>query len=371
MCYLIYYGKKMNYPELFTPNAHSDYLIRWIEIVPERTVAIHEVLEKNYLLGKIIKVEQVGAMEVRSNNFRITFETKHGILRIILRKNIQWATLSELETVNNFLKAVRNFGVPTPEIITAKDGREIVESGSSFWQVFAYIPGNYYQGKEDELSAVASAVGILHKALAAIPEDARLKSSSWKLPTEADFKLIFEAAKNDASELGAMIRDNEQIIRDAIDNLLVHKSAIGKSLTQMIHADLHPHNFLFNQDRLTAILDFGDVRLGFRAADAASACHRLVRQYVVCSGKSWNKVLEKGLRTFISNYQTVFPLPAKELALFSEFMALALLRKIKGNLFKYFQKKPDWSYDVAHKEFIKQMNLFAEVETMKEILQKL
>ncbi len=81
-------------------------------------------------------------------------------------------------------------------------------------------------------------------------------------------------------------------------------------------------------------------------------------------------MLENGLRVYIEEYQKVFPLPPQELEIFSDFMALALLRKVKGNLLKYYEKKQDWTHDVAHKEFIKQLNLLAEIDCMKESIQR-
>ena len=68
---------------------------------------------------------------------------------------------------------------------------------------------------------------------------------------------------------------------------------------------------------------------------------------------------------FLSEYQKVFPLSKEELELFPQFMELALLRKVKGNLSKHYEGRPDWGHEVAYPEFLKQINLLAEVDVMK------
>lgn len=356
---------------LFAPNAHSNFEIRWKAVSAEQRKVISDLLEAHYGIKNLEEIMQIDAFEVQSNNFRITYGGDNGLSRVLLRKHIKRGTPESLNAVDAILLSIAGGGVPVPEVISAKNGATYIEEEGKLWQLYGFITGDYYRGTERELVQAAAAVGRLHQALASLPTDKETNSPSWVMPTLRDFEFIFAGAVSDRKTLGALVREQQRSLTARIEGLSLHAAAIAGSSVQMIHADLHPHNFLFDDGKLTAILDFHEVRLGFRAADAASACHRLVRQYVVYPGKPWQEVLENGLQIFLTEYQNIFPLPQAELQLFPQFMELALLRKVKGNLLKYYEKKPEWPHEVAHKEFIKQLNLLAEIDVMKEPLREI
>jgi len=306
-------------------------------------------------------------MEVRSNNFHIVSPKGE----FLLRKNIQHKSGEALSSIEEIMKVARASGVPVPEVVRSKEGNIFWSDGEFFWQLYKFIPGNYYRGTEAELREASKGVALLHKTLAKLPATDSTKSPSWVLPTAEEFEPIFEGMAKGKELLDGLVCENEASLLNRISTLSSKAEIIKNAGVQMIHADLHPHNFLFDNEKLTAILDFGDARSGIRAADAASACHRLVRQYIVYRGESFEQTLETGLQIFLTEYQKVFPLSKDELELFSEFMELALLRKVKGNLLKYYQGHTSWPHEVAYKEFEKQLNLLAEVDVMKEPLRKI
>ncbi len=257
---------------LFKPNSHSNFEIRWKLVSGERQEAVRNLLAKHYGIEAVENIEQIDAFEVRSNNFRITYGSGK---QALLRKHIQHASAQAVTAIDLLIEKVAEGGVPVPRVIAAKDGTRFIEEGGSLWQLYQFIPGNYYRGTLEELEQASRGVASLHRALAALPATDSTKSPSWVLPTTADFEFIFKEAQGDGEPLGVLVRAQKESIVRRIEDLSLHAEAIKNAGMQMIHADLHPHNFLFDGEVLTAILDFGDVRPGFRAADAASACHRL------------------------------------------------------------------------------------------------
>lgn len=352
--------------KMFAPNNHSDSVIVWRGVSPEIEKIVPQILKTHYGISEIGEIVQVGALEVQSNNFRVAYVHQGKKMQILVRKHIQRGTLGDIDFANHLIHFLSEEGVLVPQVISSKDGASFVEIEGVFWQVFSFIPGNYYAGSSSELSQAAAGIARLHKALSKLSNVKQPSAPAWVIPTAAEFEPIFNAAKNDKRPIGTLIRDYQDQIEVFINAFSAHQDSIEKIALQFIHSDLHPHNFLFDQGKLAAILDVADIRKGFRAADAASGCHRLVRQFIVASGKPWQEVLTEGLRTYIEAYHTRFPLSTIELNLFPEFMSLALLRKIKGNIKKLYDKKPEWTEAVAHNEFLKQMSLLEEVVVMNE-----
>lgn len=362
----------MRRDNLFAPNSHSSPRINWRPVSDEQKKVVSSVLGEHYGIRNPAKIVQIGAQKMRSNNFRITYEESGRVHQVLLRKNIQHYTSEALIAIDTVMRTVAGAGLPAPEAVLAKDGSICADAGGVLWQLFRFIEGEYYHGTAEELREASCAIAALHRALSLLSPSTKTGSPDWVLPNVQDFKLFFQKAENGMGKLDALLLKNKASLNRRIKSFSDNASSIANAGTQLIHADLHPHNLLFCKEKLAAILDFGDVRLGFRAADAASACHRLVRQYIVFSRQPWPEVLAEGLRLFLEHYQSVFPLPHDELKLFSHFMELALLGKMKGNLSKYYhQQRPEWPHDVAYQEFVKQTNLLTESDVMRKPLLKL
>ena len=357
----------MKKPSLFGPNSHSNFKISWKPVSNDEKKVIKNVLLEHYEISKLEKVSQIDAWEIRSSNFRVIHKNRSGLSSVLLRKNIQHSTSEALIAIDKITEAVAEAGLPTSRTVPGKDGAVFADDSGVLWQLFKFIKGQYYRGTKEELKKAAAAIASLHKVLSSLSLYARTESSDWVLPIIRDFEPFFKKARSQPGKLNAAVVKNQELLTSRVKILANNSSVIKNSGTQIIHADLHPHNFLFHKGKLSAVLDFGDIRSGFRAADVASACHRLVRQYVVFSGRPWQDVLKEGLRVFLNQYQSIYPLPKEEFGLLPYFMELALLRKVKGNLSKYYQKKPEWSEQIAYEEFIKQKNLLAEVDAVKEI----
>ncbi len=102
----------------------------------------------------------------------------------------------------------------------------------------------------------------------------------------------------------------------------------GSLSEQVIHTDLHPQNFLFQDERLNAIIDFGNASWGVLSVDIGMACHRLVRQHVVFCDRSPAVAIPDAVQSFLDAYCSINPSYGPMIGQLPLFMRELLLRKV-------------------------------------------
>lgn len=317
--------------EIFEPNNHSAAKVLWTAAAAEPAAEVKEVLLLHYGLPAVGEVLKVGAWEVRSHNFKISAGGKI----LLVKKNIAWKDEPSLALVERVLQYLGRKNVPAPVIVPALNGAAHVSFGDHLWQVFEFIPGDYFAGTETELAAAAAAIAGLHIALAEIPFAAELRGRTKAVSTWSREKLLgfFAAANLPAAVAEALGRDRA-LIEARLAELEGNAEPMRAARRQIVRNSLHPHDTLFVGGRLQAIIDFEEIGENELARDVGNACHRFVRQYVVCAGRPWRETLGRGTRVFLDSYLAVNPLPENELKLLPLFIKDELLRKLQSTLTK-------------------------------------
>ncbi len=355
---------------LFSPNSHSKPEITWKPVIGELRGFIVALLLKEYGISSIENVEQVNAWEVRSNNFRITRVEGGHAKQLLLRKHIQHATLAAIAAVDEVLSHLSNGGIKVAKALPTKNGGQVVESEGAFWQLYPFIPGDYFEGTKDQLTEAATQISKLHQALSVLVPSDNLKVLLNTRPdvplTAMQLKRFLDKATDDGecSSLFKQYFDFLSVQAEEVESL--HSKTVSPK--QVIHADLHPHNLLFESDTLTAILDFGDIRSHYRAFDAAGGAHRLIRQFVIAEGKPWQESLREGSTLFWDAYQFVFPLSKEDESTIPVFMKMAILRKTQGTLTNYYGGKAGWTDTLAYSELLKQLTLLHEAVAIEKTI---
>lgn len=322
--------------ELFQPNNHSVWQATWIEATREQGAEVQRLLKTHYGFEPISPVKKVGAWEVRSHNFCVDVLRDSRQQTIVIKKNIALHDEARLTLIERILFFLDQNGIPVPKILPANTGSQHIRLDDALWQVFEFIPGNYFRGTEEELRNVAVNIARLHTALRTIPfvhEIAKMGKGTTPWSAEEFMQHIRNEATQERPAYKAIL-SHRSFLEERIAEIHAQEKSLQLAQQQVVRNSLHPHDTLFEHGLLRAILDFEDVGINQLARDIGNACHRFVRQYIVHQGESWEKTLPKGVRIFLDAYLKQNPLQMKELLLLPLCLTDELFRKLHSALKK-------------------------------------
>jgi Ser/Thr protein kinase RdoA (MazF antagonist) len=347
----------------FRANNHSKFEIGWRSITTETNKEINDLINRNYSIGQTTDIKQVDEWERMSNNYQIA--TRQGVEdeRYLLRRNINLKDPRKLEAIEQKCHFLRENGIPIPQLINTVDGKLLCESGGYQWQLYEFVEGHHYRGTEGQLVNIATNISLLHLALAKLPDKLYIiEKNPWHLNEWEDW---FDKAKKGSTSLDMNIFSQHDYVVDVIKEINDGYD-LNTLSRQAIHGDLHPHNTIFQEERMVALLDFADVRFSERSRDCGNACHRFSRQRVVHSGKPWKHVLPYSVNTFMNNYLRNAPMSDYEIALIPVLIKDEIIRKLHLDINLYY------SYGEASRlvngEFEKKINLLKESDIIGKIL---
>jgi homoserine kinase type II len=268
----------------------------------------------HYPVGSVKKVmPAVGGLT--NDNFFVEAEEGQFFLR---RRNASYPPESidfELELINHLVSD----GFPTAPLIRTREGSFRVKLDGRYWELYRRLPGEHF--RVDSLVQVRNAARLLarfHQAAA----DYQVRPRHI-LDRDVDLSKVervinqFEAeARRRAGPLGPVLapmlsgffRRHGAAVVDCIQPL----AGLPRVL---IHGDFQPSNILFQGDQATALLDFGEAALFYRAFDVAKA---VLRFATLKPGYRSQMDIETHLdlervKAFIEAYQSELPLSEIEL----------------------------------------------------------
>jgi len=142
----------------------------------------------------------------------------------------------------------------------------------------------------------------LHGALATYPQASALATSA---PVPSLSALVGDWAKAKMASL----TDSELTTGATLLLQRTAQLATAPLATQLVHGDFRAANVLWQADRIAAVLDFEEVRWGYRVNDLAWAAVHLGTRY-----HDWGPVAREVHDAFLRGYTAVQPLTAMEQA---------------------------------------------------------
>ncbi|GEM_PF-213815 len=334
----IEYPSYMSSPELFSPNNHSQFEIAFRPAEAEIRQHLATALKERYPFDSINvdSIGQVNEAEQASNNFKIDVVTETGTPRTILvRKNISVSQEKEVELFEKTLDFLRSKGVPVSPLIVARDGLRHVRFDEHVWQVFEFISGSHYSGKPEELISAAEKFAQLHVAFIDFPYVSAVRERAGKRPPFSGEALerVLGAAKRNENEIDALLLNHASFLRDM--SAARDRFPSPSARMQVVHGDLHPHNTIFSDGKLKAILDFDMMRETELLRDVGFAAHRFARQYAVHEHGGAEAAVS-GFEQFLAVYRKINPLSDEELKSLPRFLFDELLRRIVTDFSRYY-----------------------------------
>lgn len=353
---------------LFTKNNHSQWQVGWKDISAGRRIEIIDLLRRYYAgeISGISAVQEADAWEQQSRNYRLIGKDMKGDEKIVLlRQNIS-SDANHLLTQMLVMEHLAMCGVSAPRVIPARGDASFVRVLGAPWQMFAFIPGDHFRGTEDELTGAAEAIARMHTALRTFPmkgDVPHIDSAIGPLNTVYWNGISGLKGRN---EFEMMLLRRKVRIQEGVAAAAEALAAIPQA-KEMIHCNLHPHNFLFPaQSSAPAILDFGNMCRADQRYDIAMACHRLVRQYVVCQQRPWQESLEEGIELFLHAHGSVTPLCAHCITTLPIFARGLVFRKMAYNFWRYVEGASHWQICLA--QFERFFLFLDEIEEIEKVL---
>lgn len=351
---------------LFGPNNHSQYKIIYRPLDKQNQLKIADLVLNHYSVKEVKKnsIKQVCEKEAASNNFQIkTLRLDGSVRTMLLRKNILITSKSSTDLLEKTILFLKNKGVIAPEFIKTKKGNTHFRKNGYIWQAYKFIEGNHYRGSRKELISVAKGIALLHKIFKKYPYIKNLKKRSKILPPWKIKELIGileMASRRRKTDIDNIFLKNSSYLEKIGKRTHEQFGKIKKSRCQVIHGDLHPHNTIFENERLKALLDFEFIQESELLRDIGFAAHRFARQYAVYHKGSVKKANE-GFNLFLKNYTKINKLSDKELQQLPIFIKDEILRRIVKDFYPLYFK--GWILYASREELIKKINLLKEAET--------
>lgn len=207
----------------------------------------------------------------RDQNHRL--DTSGGSYVLKLSNPVEPAALTAFQTGAILHVARHAPDLPVPRVIPALDGRPIIPTKDGALRLLTWVPGTplaHLPRSPAFATAIGSALGQLDATLAGFTHPAADHHILWDIRNAADLAPLLPTLPGD--------------LRPRITAFLDHFASrtapdLARLPRQVIHGDFNPHNLLADpkaSDRLSGILDFGDMTRSHRICDLAVAGSYLI-----------------------------------------------------------------------------------------------
>src|SRR5688500_5281222 len=216
---------------------------------------------------------------------------------------------------------------PLPHLIgTKKDNNSMLQWRGTVYELFEYIPGQSYPQTLEATFDGGRVLSLYHKLLQDFRSEWQPSGASYHLApsVEHGLKQIPSALTAADSAVGPVLN----FLLDSYRHAAQMASAIGLDAwpKQIVHADWHPGNMLFRDNRVVAVIDYDAARMQPRIIDAANGA----LQFSIIGGdddiNSWPDYIDESrYKRFLRGYDEVMLLSEAEMRTIPWLMIEALI----------------------------------------------
>ena len=215
---------------------------------------------------------------------------------------------------------------PLPHLIgTRRENNSMLQWRNAVYELFEYIPGQGYPQTLESTFDGGRVLALYHKLLHDFQSEWQAAPGSYHAApsVEQGLKLIPNAVSG-AKNVNSLLRFLLDSYRHAAQ--MAEKQGLGEWPKQIVHADWHPGNMLFRDNRVVAVIDYDSSRLLPRIIDIANGA----LQFSIIGGDEdvtkWPEYLdETRYRRFLRGYDEVMLLSEAEIRAIPWLMVEALI----------------------------------------------
>src|SRR5581483_9334499 len=197
-----------------------------------------------------------------------------------------------------------------PHLIgTKRENNSMLQWRNTVYEMFEYIPGQGYPQTLESTFDSGRVLALYHKLLENFNSEWQPPSGSYHRAPAVENGLRSIAANRPAG-LGAgvditpLLNFLSESYRHAAE--MVDRQGMETWPRQIVHADWHPGNMLFRENRVVAVIDYDSARLLPRIIDTANGC----LQFSIIGGdedvNNWPDYLDESrFKRFLRGYDEV------------------------------------------------------------------
>ena len=169
---------------------------------------------------------------------------------------------------------------PLPHLIgTRKDNNSMLQWRGAVYELFEYIPGQGYPQTLESTFDAGRILGLYHKLLEDFKSEWTPPSGSYHMApaVEQGLRAIMANLPPGTAGTPGDLRPMLNFLLDSYQHAahMVQDLGLDTWPKQIVHADWHPGNMLFRDNRVVAVIDYDSARLLPRIIDAANGCLQL------------------------------------------------------------------------------------------------
>jgi len=248
----------------------------------------------SYSVGQVQETK-LFTIGIDNTNIYVKTDKLEGVLKIY--EMYTAADLKYTEFELSIMAQVAECGLPVPQVIKTKKGNTVTAYQGKPIALISFLPGENIFRQPVSLPLIAKigeASAKLDKCLQNFtPVGQERKKHYWNLKSFADGKKYLSYLDRDDKADHQLMCS----IYEKYDKLI--KPAFAKCQAGYIHNDIAAHNLLAKDDKLTAILDFGDAVKAYLIMEVAVSIAQLCLLQ-----KDWQSTIQ----TFTKAYTDIVPL---------------------------------------------------------------
>jgi Ser/Thr protein kinase RdoA (MazF antagonist) len=165
---------------------------------------------------------------------------------------------------------------PLPHLIgTRRENNSMLQWRNAVYEMFEYIPGQGYPQTLESTFDSGRILALYHKLLETFQTEWHPPTGSYHRASAVEHGLRSIANNRPIGlapgvEIGGLIKFLHESYSHAAE--MVEKQGIETWPKQIVHADWHPGNMLFRDNRVVAVIDYDSARLLPRIIDTANGC---------------------------------------------------------------------------------------------------
>ena len=165
---------------------------------------------------------------------------------------------------------------PLPHLIgTKRENNSMLQWRNTVYEMFEYIPGQGYPQTLESTFDGGRILALYHKLLETFQSEWQPPSGSYhRAPAvEQGLRTISNSpsiAQTGGPDVQPLLKFLLESYRHAAE--MVDRQGIDTWPKQIVHADWHPGNMLFRDNRVVAVIDYDSARLLPRIIDTANGC---------------------------------------------------------------------------------------------------
>ncbi|MDD4888856.1 MAG: phosphotransferase [Phycisphaerae bacterium] len=285
------------------------------------------IVLSNYDLGVIKRIHPFNRGSRKAPKAVLETDTGRYLLKRRARGKDDPYKVALAHTLQLFLVS-RQF--PLPHLIgTRRENNSMLQLFDYLYEVFEYISGQPYEGNLDATFDAGRVLGLYHKLLldfqspyvpatGSYHDSAQVKHALSVVPKQIDKGQV------DGEEAGELLGFISQSYSQAAQ--AAKAAGMDEWPMQIVHADWHPGNMLFLNNRVVAVIDYDSTRIQQRVTDLANGA----LQFSILGGAddpaNWPDYLdETRFKRFVRGYEAATPISEGEIVAIPHLMIEALI----------------------------------------------